>query len=386
MKKSVTYDVDIQLGREGNIIACQCDCTAGMGPGAHCKHVRTMLYGLLDFKTTSAIIVELSCTDRLQSFHQPKKLHSGSPVKSQDLGLVNDHVLFDPVMTDDETDEQFTTRVRNLSINHALKRREHMPLLQTYGPANSVAMDTDHDYLELRQSDLFLQREFITKITEDEVAEIERLTRGQNKNPAWQVERTKRIQSSNFGKICKATAKRDMDKLASSLMEITNLNHIRSIRHGIDNEDSAIKQYQTITGNNVTRAGIIVDTERPYLGTSVDGIFDDKLIEVKCPYVSRFKEINPTSVPYLRETPEGLELHKNHDYYYQIQGQLHITKKAECHLVVYTLADMKILNVFPDEDFKRSMLEKLDMFFINHFRPVYLRKLYFNDYSLYSWY
>ena len=39
MKKAVTYTIDIIFSKDGNISEAQCECAAGMGPEAHCKHV-----------------------------------------------------------------------------------------------------------------------------------------------------------------------------------------------------------------------------------------------------------------------------------------------------------------------------------------------------------
>ena len=43
---------------------------------------------------------------------------------------------------------------------------------------------------------------------------IEERTRGQAKNITWKLERTKRLSSSMFGRICKATDRTDKIKLA----------------------------------------------------------------------------------------------------------------------------------------------------------------------------
>ena len=43
MKVSVVYLVDICVDSNGVVKMCQCECGAGMGPSAHCKHVMTVL-------------------------------------------------------------------------------------------------------------------------------------------------------------------------------------------------------------------------------------------------------------------------------------------------------------------------------------------------------
>ena len=43
MRKSVSYRVDISLNEDGIIQETQCECGAGQGPSADCKHVVTVL-------------------------------------------------------------------------------------------------------------------------------------------------------------------------------------------------------------------------------------------------------------------------------------------------------------------------------------------------------
>ena len=48
MRKGVMYHVDIKLNNCG-ILESQCECAAGIGPKAHCKHIRAVMCGLCDF-------------------------------------------------------------------------------------------------------------------------------------------------------------------------------------------------------------------------------------------------------------------------------------------------------------------------------------------------
>ena len=45
MKTGVSYIVDVEVDDNGVIMAAQCECAAGMGPDAHCKHVANVLHG-----------------------------------------------------------------------------------------------------------------------------------------------------------------------------------------------------------------------------------------------------------------------------------------------------------------------------------------------------
>ena len=62
MKKAVNYKVDAAINNDGIILEAQCECGAGQGPTAHCKHVSTVMYAIIKFITTWDILTELTCT------------------------------------------------------------------------------------------------------------------------------------------------------------------------------------------------------------------------------------------------------------------------------------------------------------------------------------
>jgi hypothetical protein len=96
MKTNVVYPVDIFITDQRVVKEAQCECAAGMGPHAHCKHVVCVLYGLSEFAGSRTFKTVQTCTQQLQTFHQAKK-HLGSPVKARDLPLcVSQDINFDP--------------------------------------------------------------------------------------------------------------------------------------------------------------------------------------------------------------------------------------------------------------------------------------------------
>ena len=74
MKKSVTYKLDIAVDCDECIVESQCECAAGMGPNAHCKHVCCLLLALYNFSSSGEILTEETCTQRLQTFHCSKSI------------------------------------------------------------------------------------------------------------------------------------------------------------------------------------------------------------------------------------------------------------------------------------------------------------------------
>ena len=69
------------------MMECQCECAAGVGPSAHCKHVCAILYAIHDVTVNKNTKLKLTCTQKIQSFHKAKK-YFGSPVKASALKLM----------------------------------------------------------------------------------------------------------------------------------------------------------------------------------------------------------------------------------------------------------------------------------------------------------
>jgi hypothetical protein len=62
MKKSVSYKIDIAVDVYRVIVEAQCECGAGQGPTAHCKHVTCTLLGIQDVACNGRIVIETTCT------------------------------------------------------------------------------------------------------------------------------------------------------------------------------------------------------------------------------------------------------------------------------------------------------------------------------------
>ena len=62
MKKTISYKVDASLTADGVVHQSQCECTAGEGPSAHCKHILTLLFGLAKFCRNGDLLTEMTCT------------------------------------------------------------------------------------------------------------------------------------------------------------------------------------------------------------------------------------------------------------------------------------------------------------------------------------
>ena len=398
MRKNVTYVVDVVVDKYSTVLQCQCECAAGMGPTAHCKHVRAVLYALCEFTKTKSVRTEQTCTQRLQTFHKTKT-YKGSPLKahtlrssllcnkalgSQPTTVGSDRLHFDPRPEELRKSDMYSSYVRNLAINFAAAQpssAQQMPLMQLHGPANPYSLESDHCYQSDTMSDSMLVNNHITSITPEVAKSIEVDTRGQASNKRWFQERCQRICSSKFGRICKATKRTDLKKLAYDLTHPVKF-FSASTQYGRENESKALQKYEQITGHVVHESGLCVSLTHPMLAASPDGIVNDELlVEVKCPYTARNDLITPDTVPYLFKGDSELLLDTRHNYFYQIQGQLFATGRQMCHLVVYTAVDCKVVNVDRDDIFIDHMVLQLESFFRDYFVHALKDKWFYRRYD-----
>ncbi|XP_060596457.1 uncharacterized protein LOC132750479 [Ruditapes philippinarum] len=260
------------------------------------------------------------------------------------------------------------------------KEVSKMPIFQLFEPANVRGYVHDHDYLEKTQEDIYLESVGLLNISLEKAKGIELRTLGQTKNKLWHEHRSMRITSSHFGRICKATERTDLNKLADELLNPKPF-HAKATDHGIKYETEAVRKYEEKLKCKVNQSGLFVSHDFPYLGASPDGITSSGvLLEVKCPYKARGMEITNKTVPYMKKRDNVLLLNEYHNYYYQVQGQLFCTSAQFCDFFVYSIADSKVLRIQRDDKFISSMVAKLQAFYRQFFEPKLLNKHFYNDY------
>jgi hypothetical protein len=226
-----------------------------------------------------------------------------------------------------------------LSRKQLFKQKPVAPPDEHYGTeATQLSADmSEEEYCE--RSEKFLAR---LKKTTKEIRQIEEDTRGQAGNPLWFQEHSNRITASNFKVIC------SMRKTTSCVNTVANLLYgtftgNSNTRYGRRNEMRAIQEFQKkFEDLKVESCGFFIDNEDFMLGASPDGLIgNDAIIEVKCPakaaHLTPLDAIKQKIITYIQvKSDEELILKKNHAYFYQIQGQLHITKRKVCYFVIWT--------------------------------------------------
>lgn len=139
-------------------------------------------------------------------------------------------------------------------------------------------------------------------------------------------------------------------------------------------ETGAIKDYMSMKNLNVSKCGLVIHPDAPWLGASPDGLVYDPLerpsfglVEVKCPNVQSYIDCN-----YLTMVNGKHKLKPGHAYYWQVQGQLLITGLQWCDFVVCATNDMFVERIYRDNVMLDGLKQRCDMFFFNVYLGKYL--------------
>jgi len=126
-----------------------------------------------------------------------------------------------------------------------------------------------------------------------------------------------------------------------------------------------------------------LDTARPYIGASPDGLVScsccgDGVLEVKCPFSvkDKFPENDQASFC-MRKVDNSWVLKQDHEYFYQVQTQMHVCKRDYCDFVVWSEKDGIIIDrIEVNKEFFDSIVELLQTVFIYGILPEIIGKWY----------
>ncbi|XP_047525801.1 uncharacterized protein LOC125063416 [Pieris napi] len=205
---------------------------------------------------------------------------------------------------------------------------------------------------------------------------VERDTVLQAESALWLELRRCLLTASSFSKICKRRPNISSAPLVKSIVYSYSLDKVPAIEYGKSNEKSAIDQLQQQENIVVEKCGLFIDKEHYFLGASPDGLYNQGIIEIKCPYSARNMDaeeaIRQRKIKFWKL--DGT-VNTNHDWYYQIQGQLHISEKKLCLFAVWTGQQfpLKVEVISRDEGFWcQKMKPKLINFYEKCLLPEYI--------------
>ena len=120
-----------------------------------------------------------------------------------------------------------------------------------------------------------------------------------------------------------------------------------ALAHGRKYESVAVQKFEQEYQVKTTECGLFVSVVNPFLAATPDRVLDENtILEVKCPYSARDRDVTPASVPYLKHSDDGaLYLDPQHSYYYQVQGQLYYSNRRLCYFVVYSRKSMRVVTI-----------------------------------------
>ncbi|XP_065067596.1 uncharacterized protein LOC135693138 [Rhopilema esculentum] len=431
--KSVQYMVYVHLDQiNGDVVHAKCDCKAGQG--GCCKHVAALLYTLLDFINIDIkeIPSDITCTKVGQKWHIPSGARnlSSKAFKFRDLvfekaeetkkrkrPLVTgsrDTYCATPQFALETSPDELEGLVERLRLAgkapmfcEAIESNNYQPcsLFQTSSTralekfSGSIFNEQtelhyihrlfcevphDNDVSELQLKEEIIQN-IISKvgISVEKSIEICTKTIQQSEEPAWYLERAKRITASIFGKVLNRRPNNYPSSLIKAVLD-KNKYCLESmpapLRWGINNENTAIAKYSEHNPElEVKKCGFIISPKWPWLGGTPDGIiFDNDCpvggLEVKCPFSKRDMTLEEASLKdrtfFLKLTDAGLKLKEKHAYYYQCQGLVNLLGLEWIDFVVFTLKDFHCERIYKDKSlWKSKMLPSLTVFFVNHILP-----------------
>lgn len=406
--KKTPYKVVVEFSQVYDVLRAACTCPAGLGLQGRgkCNHIGGVLFAVEDFtrKGLQKNPEPLTCTSRLSVWVVPR--NQSVAAKPLDKVLIRKIrfgkkniisspklIKFDPRQPDkrDINEESFNKLCSNLQnclpsssffLFHDIKSNcaENSPsLLNEQEDQMDMPFSDDYDIATQRFRHIVDDYVSNMTITDLEIMDTEKLTRGQNKNKLWFEKRKTVLTASNFGNAVK-TKVEPSKKLKSILYSKFTT---EAVQYGTDSEPKAIKLYlrenemeQGSAVLKVEETGLLLCKDKPYLGASLDGIVTNTKtnakwgLEIKSPFSKAGMTVDEackSKLFFLEKLADGtIRLKRNHNYFVQIQGQLYVSKLKKVILIVYFGEEIPLFKetiVFDSKRWEEEFLPRVDFFF-----------------------
>ena len=366
-----------------HVVGGNCDCPAGETQS--CVHISALLLTLSE-------VTSKACTSMACIWSRPTSAGKAMLATNLDFGeatdegyVVPDGPCLDPSKLLEECRKEGVQTGVGLYFIQEAERHKVVSQTVAYEVDSAPLIDPMEKLSKIERPITVNDLVESLQLTPVEVELIQTMTIGQRDNPLWMDARQWRITASNFGKVC--NRRRKPGHYPSSLLKVVmgDYGHPVSpaLEWGSTHEEIAIKLYEEKSGHTVNRCGFFVCDKYPFLGASPDGIIlgegdEFGIVEVKCPFVHRNTTISKAcddKTFHLMKTENDIKLCLDHDYYYQITGQLAITKAAYCDLVTWTCMDIHIQRIYFNADLWSNMLQTLASFYNSSVGPEIIRRL-----------
>ena len=386
----------------GEIFSAYCSCTAGMY--GTCNHIAGLLFSCEHAVKTGQTL--LSCTSKPCQWNMPKSKPVFPPQTATSVSWRKGHYL--KTREGCEAERNRLTQKKNFTpyskhqLTEELKMREMLHAIASEEvPDSSFALLCEKRRLqrdsptmpktitEMAASCSSVEELADKKLTEMELHAIKVGTLGQTENPEWFQQRKGRITASIFKRaITKSDSSQNNNTIDCSNLVETVLGEkkyfpTKAMKHGISLEPYAKTQYTTLMRKHHRKfkshnTGLQVSSELYFLAASSDletmcECCGEGLCEIKCPESVKDQQPSHENVPYLVKSDGGITLDRNHQYYYQVQGQMAICKRPHCDFFVFTYHGNVCIRIPFNEEFWMQVKPKLSWFWLHQVAPVLLK-------------
>lgn len=259
----------------------------------------------------------------------------------------------------------FTLTDNNTNGHVHTSQRESPPIPQSIPDLIKKMMHTS-----ISDAEMFLNSFFSVESCQN----LEESTRGQAMNHIWQSQRCGRITSSRFGEVFKR--KKVSQSFVDSFLYYKNIN-TEATRWGRDHEKIAFRTYKLLAekeheNSTIRECGLFICKDAPYLAASPDAVVacsccGEGLLEIKCPF--KHRNVSPEDAAASDAQfclDANLKLKSTHNYFYQIQGQLLVTQRKYCDLIVWTTKGYSISRIENQKETEITLFQKMKEFFFNY--------------------
>lgn len=229
-------------------------------------------------------------------------------------------------------------------------------------------------YEELPLEDLQqIAKEIKLCYTQDETEFIECKTKDQSSSKLWYRFRAGRVTASIFKRVCRTQIVSPSFSLIERICyPERHIFKTQQTSYGIENESLARETYAEETRHHhnnfiIRQTGLIINNEYPFCGASPDALVTCECcgngsVEIKCPWRLKTGKLEsylkkkdcPLVVVNRSDGSSSYELKVGHEYYYQCQMQIFLTKSDYCDFVVWQPQPTQptiIVRVYKDEPF-----------------------------------
>jgi hypothetical protein len=226
-------------------------------------------------------------------------------------------------------------------------------------------------------------------VTEEEVGNVEIATRQQSQSKLWYKFRSGRITASKMKSVCSTDSSNPSQSLIMSICYPSSHQFSsEATAWGLKNEKLAIDKFvQAFIAEgheNVTveNCGLFISSDSPWLAATPDCIIScdccgKSTVEVKCPFSKKNDVLKSDGDFYIIQGDNGeLSLDNKHNYYFQVQTQLGVTKCESCFFIVWTEKDIHIEEIDFDKELWDTIQNKSEIFFRTAILPELVGKFY----------